>query len=128
MDAVVKPISPAPTILVVEDEDAVRFLFVEILTDQGFDVIEASTGAGALARVAVDTLPALMIIDSGLPDMPGEAVVRLMRRTMPRLKVLFVTGKDANDLAHPLDARTALLMKPFSLGQLVAIVADLVAA
>ncbi|WP_198148898.1 hypothetical protein [Luteibacter yeojuensis] len=68
-----------------------------------------------------------MIIDSGLPDTAGEAVVRLIRRAVHQLKVLFVTGKDVSDLTYPLDARTGLLMKASSLARLGAIVDDLVA-
>jgi two-component system, cell cycle sensor histidine kinase and response regulator CckA len=127
MDDLVTPPFSAPTILVVDDEDAVRFLFVEVLTDRGFNVVEASTGAEALDRLATVPPPALLIVDSGLPDMAGEDVAVAARRNVSDLKVLFVTGKDAGDLAHPLDARTGLLVKPFSLIHLAAVVADLIA-
>jgi CheY-like chemotaxis protein len=84
-------------------------------------------GAGALARLAEDPPPALLVIDSGLPDMAGESTVMNIRETALLLKVFFVTGNDAHGFDHQVDSRTSLLMKPFSLAQLATVVTKLVA-
>lgn len=66
------------TILIVEDDFLLRDAFKILLEDAGYQVLEAGTGAEAL-RLAQERLPALVILDMGLPDQPGLDVVRAMR-------------------------------------------------
>lgn len=66
------------TILIVEDDDLLRDAFKILLEDAGYQVLEAATGAEAL-RLAQERLPALVILDMGLPDKPGLDVVRAIR-------------------------------------------------
>ena len=81
----------AQTILVVEDESKIRSLLRGYLERAGFSVL--STGSGAEALTLVTTaVPDLILLDLGLPDVPGEAVAREVRRTS-RVPILILTAK-----------------------------------
>ncbi len=67
------------TILIVEDDDLLRDAFKILLEDAGYQVLEAATGEAAL-QTAQQRLPALIILDMGLPDRSGLDVVRSMRQ------------------------------------------------
>jgi CheY-like chemotaxis protein len=82
------------TILIVEDDELLRDAFRLLLEDAGYQVLEAGTAAAALA-VAEEKLPALVVLDLGLPDRPGLEVVRSMREN-PALRdtpVIALTGR-----------------------------------
>lgn len=82
------------TILIVEDDDLLRDAFKILLEDAGYQVLEAGTGAEAL-RLVQERLPALVILDMGLPDQPGLDVVRAIRRDPDLLDtpVIALTGR-----------------------------------
>ncbi len=82
------------TILIVEDDDLLRDAFKILLEDAGYQVLEAGTGAEAL-RLAQERLPALVILDMGLPDRPGLQVVRDIRRDpdLAGTSVIALTGR-----------------------------------
>jgi CheY-like chemotaxis protein len=82
------------TILIVEDDELLRDAFKLLLEDAGYQVLEAGSARQAL-DVALDRLPALVVLDLGLPDRPGLDVVRTMRQD-PDLKdtpVIALTGR-----------------------------------
>lgn len=82
------------TILIVEDDELLRDAFKILLEDAGYQVLEAGTAESAL-QVASDRIPALVMLDMGLPDRPGIEVVRAMRRN-PALRdtpVIALTGR-----------------------------------
>ena len=91
------PDAPSPCILLVEDDSLVRMLAVDMLEALGFVVVEAATGAEALA-VDDDTLATLtgLMIDLGLPDRPGEEVAGRLRQRRPDLPVILTSGADAS--------------------------------
>lgn len=68
-----------PTILLVEDDPLLRDAFRMLLEDAGYGVLEAGTAADALAH-AEDAVPAVVILDVGLPDRSGLDVARELRR------------------------------------------------
>lgn len=82
------------TILIVEDDDLLRDAFKILLEDAGYQVLEAATGQAAL-EVAQDRLPALVILDMGLPDRSGIEVVRSIRQDPDLLDtpVIALTGR-----------------------------------
>ena len=82
------------TILIVEDDDLLRDAFKILLEDAGYQVLEAATGAGALAT-AQQRLPALIILDMGLPDRSGIDVVRSIRQDPDLIDtpVIALTGR-----------------------------------
>ena len=89
---------PAPaspnrlTILLVDDDEAVREVTAGILADQGFDIIEAANGVAALEILREARAIDLLLVDFAMPGMNGADVARAARAERPGLPVLFVTG------------------------------------
>ena len=82
------------TILIVEDDELLRDAFRLLLEDAGYQVLEAGTAAQAL-ELAAERLPAIVVLDLGLPDRPGLDIVRTMRQD-PDLRetpVVALTGR-----------------------------------
>jgi two-component system cell cycle sensor histidine kinase/response regulator CckA len=111
------PKSPRmPTILVVDDEQAIRQLTRRILEAGGYEVTEASNGLDAIALLAGGAPLDLLIADLDMPELGGDEMVRRIRTTRPDLRVLYVTGH----IDRLMDARPVLwdgeafLDKPFS--------------
>jgi two-component system, cell cycle sensor histidine kinase and response regulator CckA len=120
----------AETILVVEDQEAVRSLAKVVLTQYGYHVIEASDGEQAIA--VANRLPGqihLLLTDVILPGMNGKEVSDRLRELRPDVKVLFMSGYTADVIAHRgvLDGGVAFLHKPFSPEELAAQVRDVLA-
>ncbi|MBL8570056.1 MAG: response regulator [Phreatobacter sp.] len=138
--AVPPPPKPAPqprddtgagTILLVEDEEAVRAFASRALASRGYTVLEAGSGVEALEVMAgnggqVD----LVVSDVVMPEMNGPTLLGELRKTNPDIKVIFVSGyaEEAfkNDL--PEGQAFAFLAKPFSLKQLIEAVKEQVKA
>jgi PAS domain S-box-containing protein len=108
----------AETILVVEDEDAVRSMVREALEARGYRVLVARNGVEALdlAGRYGDYID-LLISDVIMPQMNGAELAQRLARLRPGLRVLFVSGytDDAVIRLGVLEKRTAFLQKPFSL-------------
>ncbi len=81
--------SPA-TILVVDDEQLIRWTLRERLTAHGYDVVEAGSGADALAAFgdAID----LVLLDFKLPDTDGLQVLRQLKELQPTVPVILLTA------------------------------------
>jgi PAS domain S-box-containing protein len=111
------------TILVVEDEDAIRTLTHRILTRHGYRVVEAATPADALR---LDVTPDLVLTDVVMPGMSGKALSDRLREVTPDLPVLFMSGYTDNVMdRYGLDAAgDSLVHKPFNAQQLLAAVQD----
>ena len=119
------------TVLVVEDDDAVRITAVEMLETCGFSVYEARDGQEALAfaetrKGALD----LLLTDVVMPGISGCELAEAMTAVDPTLRVLYMTGyADEDVLAQPLrDREHVLLKKPFSLVEIVEKVREALAA
>lgn len=81
------------TVLVVDDEPAIRMLIVDVLAELGYQLLEAADAAGGLAVLRSDQKIDLLITDVGLPGgMNGRQLADAGRELRPDLKVLFVTG------------------------------------
>ncbi|MEP7218650.1 MAG: ATP-binding protein, partial [Bacteroidota bacterium] len=105
------------TILVVEDEHAVRALARYILTECGYTVLEAGDGHEALqVCMAHGKWIALLVSDVVLPEMSGRAVSEQLSALFPGLKILYMSGytDDAVIRNGVLQAETSFLQKPFS--------------
>ena len=109
------------TVLIIDDEPAIRMLLVEMLTQSGYRALEAEDGPGGLAILQSDAVIDLLITDVGLPGgLNGRQVADAARESRPGLKVLFVTGYAENALVGNghLDAGMEVLTKPFVLADL----------
>ncbi|MEJ2502355.1 MAG: ATP-binding protein, partial [Gemmatimonadota bacterium] len=114
----VAPVAPAQgceTVLVVEDEDAVRSLIVRTLERRGFDLIAAPDGAAGLATIQTLDRPLhLLLTDAVLPGLSGTALIEEARRLDPATRVLLMSGYATTHFTPGVP----FLSKPFSPGQL----------
>jgi signal transduction histidine kinase/ActR/RegA family two-component response regulator len=104
------------TVLVVEDEEAVRGLARRILADGGYEVLEAADGAAAIELCERhDSEIHLVLTDMVMPGMGGlELADRLLARR-PELRLVVMSGYTERAVdKHDLDARLDFLQKPFS--------------
>jgi DNA-binding response OmpR family regulator len=85
----------AHTILVVEDETKIRSLLRGYLERAGFSVLSTGSGAEAIT-LAASAAPDLILLDLGLPDVPGETVAREVRRSS-RTPILMLTAKSSEE-------------------------------
>jgi two-component system response regulator MprA len=111
----------AARVLVVDDEPAVRDSLARTLRFEGYDVIVADDGVGALDAVRSDD-PDLVILDVMMPRMDGLEACRLLRADQQLLPVLMLTARDSvGDRVAGLDAGADdYLVKPFALQELLA--------
>ncbi len=109
----------AETILVVEDEDAVRRLARRVLERNGYHVIEAGSGDEALA-IGDDVTIHLVLSDVVMPRMNGRELVERLLVRRPGLRVLFMSGYTEDAIARHgvLETGTAFVQKPFTAGDL----------
>jgi two-component system cell cycle sensor histidine kinase/response regulator CckA len=120
--------SNGATIMVVEDEDAIRTLTHRILTRHGYTVVDAAAPADALERfAALGRRPDLLLTDVVMPGMSGKAMADRLRESAPELPVLFMSGYTDNvmDRYGLDDAGDMLLHKPFNAQQLLTAVQDM---
>src|SRR5579862_398192 len=108
-----KSLTGSRTILVVEDDDAVRIPATEFLKMEGFKVLQARSGAEAINIAQQKRAPVdLLITDIVMPVMSGREVARELAEMCPGLKVLYMSG-DAHQAS-----RDEVLQKPFRLDKL----------
>jgi two-component system cell cycle sensor histidine kinase/response regulator CckA len=107
---------PSPTVLVVDDDAAIRQIARRFLEAEGYQVTEASDGLEAIARLRHGTPPDVLMVDFRMPEVNGDELVRHIRDGSSDFKVLYVTGHvDALLDEHPtLREWEAFLEKPFT--------------
>jgi CheY-like chemotaxis protein len=116
-------ISRGRTILVVEDDGAVRRHTCGIVRELGFEVLEAAEAEAALSLIDREPAIALLFTDIGLPGpLNGRQLVEEARRRRPALKILYTTGYTRNAIVHNgvLDQDVELIGKPFTFEGLAA--------
>jgi len=108
------------TVLVVEDEDAVRQFVLEALAQLGFKAVAVSNAEAALRVLADRSDIDVLLTDVVMPGCNGRDLVTRIEQTGRKLKVLYMTGYTQNAIVHNgvLDAGTQLLTKPFTVTQL----------
>ena len=123
-DADIETVEAAPssyrgeeTVLLVEDEELVRQVANEILTLNGYKVLQARHGHEALeiSRAHEGTID-LMVTDVVMPFMGGPELARSLAMTRPAMRVLYMSGYTDDAIVHHgvLSAGTAYLQKPFT--------------
>ena len=117
------------TVMIVEDEDAIRTLTHRILTRQGYDVVEAENPEHAIS-LCEGLKPDLLLTDVVMPGMSGKDLSQRLRERHPDLRVLFMSGYTDNALdRYGLDASgDTLLQKPFNGRELLTAVQDAISA
>ena len=105
------------TILVTEDDETLRNLICGILTDNGYNVLEASNGGSALLKCEKYQEPIHLILsDVVMPEMSGRELVERLILIHPEMKVVYMSGytDDAVILHQIIDENVHFLQKPFS--------------
>jgi PAS domain S-box-containing protein len=123
-EAVPPELSAAPraeageTVLIVDDEPAIRMLVTEVLQDLGHTAIEAADGPSGLKVLQSNVRIDLLISDVGLPGgMNGRQMADAGRQVRPKLKVIFITGYADNAAVGNghLEPGMHVLTKPFAM-------------
>jgi two-component system KDP operon response regulator KdpE len=109
-----------PEVLVIDDEEQIRRLLRGVLGAAGYRVREAADGASGL-REAGSQLPDVVILDLGLPDMPGLEVLRRLREwSQVPILILSVRAQERDKIAVLDAGANDYLTKPFGGGELLA--------
>jgi PAS domain S-box-containing protein len=117
------------TVLVIEDELAVRELVLDVLSDLGYRALEAVDGPSGLKVLQSNARIDLLVTDVGLPGMNGRQVAEAARQARPDLRVLFITGYAENAAITNgfLVAGMEMMTKPFAVDALAARIRDMIA-
>jgi PAS domain S-box-containing protein len=118
-----EPLNEAPavacgeTVVVVEDDPAVRMLVLDLLKELGYSAHEAADAKSALPLLESDMRVDLLVTDVGLPGMNGRQLAEIARQNRPGLKVLFMTGyaQKAAERQGFLEDGMDMVAKPFSI-------------
>ena len=116
-DFAAAPAGGTETVLLVEDEGAVRALSDRALTSLGYRVLAAPNGPDALRVAARHAGPIhLLLTDVVMPEMSGRELMHRLAAVRPGVKVLYMSGYSDEAIAHhgALDPGTSFLQKPFS--------------
>jgi two-component system cell cycle sensor histidine kinase/response regulator CckA len=102
------------TVLVVEDDRAIRYLFTAVLRGSGFVVIACEDGASglAMARAKINEIHAV-ITDSSMPGLDGRQLIAEIRAMRPSMPILVVSGSVEESRPNP-DPSITYLCKPLS--------------
>ena len=109
------------TVLLVEDEGAVRMFGARALRNKGYKVLEAIDGESAFDVInGTDETIDLIISDVVMPGMDGHTLVQLVRQELPDVKVILMSGYAEDVLAEDIERDDTIhfLPKPFSLADL----------
>jgi DNA-binding NtrC family response regulator len=108
------------TVLIVDDDPAMRAMLTDVLTRRRIDVVSDSNGADALARLEAMPIDAV-VLDKEMPGISGLDVLTAVHRGHPRLPVIVITAFGGRRVAHDALARGAsgYLEKPFRVHDLV---------
>lgn len=110
-------IAAGETVMVVEDDPAVRMLVLDLLRELGYNGYEAEDAKTALPLLESNVRVDLLITDVGLPGMNGRQMAEIARQHHPKLKVLFMTGyaQKAAERQGFLEDGMDMVAKPFSI-------------
>jgi two-component system, OmpR family, KDP operon response regulator KdpE len=109
------------TVLIVDDERSIRLSLRTILSNIGFDIVEAARGEEALSLVRTAQFDAVLL-DINMPGLDGVEVCRLMRKESSRLQIVMLTVQGSEDRkVEALDSGADdYITKPFQLRELIA--------
>jgi two-component system, cell cycle sensor histidine kinase and response regulator CckA len=106
------------TVLVVEDEDAIRRVAVRVLSKAGYRVLEAESGDAAMALMSAPDAPRvdLLVTDMVMPGMTGPELAAALDERLPGLRVLFTSGYSRDAVAQQFGLQGGhFISKPYGL-------------
>jgi CheY-like chemotaxis protein len=111
----------ARVVMVVDDDEGVRYGVRALLEALGCDVIEAVDGAGATALFDANAERiALVLLDREMPGMAGDEVLAALRARRPDVRIVVTSGHDLGNAPRG----TRVLAKPFGIDELEALLAE----
>jgi signal transduction histidine kinase/CheY-like chemotaxis protein len=117
-----KPARQSGAVLLVDDEEYIRLVAADMLTELGFTVREADSAQAALRALDEGLKPDLLITDHLMPGLTGVELARAVRARLPATKILIVSGFAETE---GLDPALPRLTKPFVQSELAAALAEL---
>jgi signal transduction histidine kinase len=112
------PVQGTATVLLVDDDDAVRRVIRGGLETRGFKVLEADSGEAALRLAAAET-PQIAVIDYAMPGMDGAETSEQLRRLLPKLPIILASGHaDTAAVERVLGGAATVMRKPFEINAL----------
>lgn len=117
------PVPATPRILVVDDEEAILYVFERYLSVAGYDVAVANNGFDAVGAAEAGPFD-LLITDFRMPGMNGIEVIHALRRLRPGLPALVISGNPIEAGVMPDGVR--FLSKPVSMADLLGIIPSLI--
>ncbi len=130
-NAIPRDLTGKGTILLVEDEEAVRLFGARALRNKGYTVLEADSGDSALELLAsCEERIDMLVTDVVMPRMDGPTLMGHVRRSNPDIQVVFISGYAEDIFRDELenDETINFLAKPFSIRELAAKVKEVMAA
>jgi two-component system response regulator GlrR len=121
------PFSSRPIVLVIDDEPLIRWSLAEGLTEGGFDVQVAGTGAEARATLAAAAGKRIVILlDVRLPDVADLSLLREIRSRWPAAPVIVITahGTDRDQADAAALGAFSFVQKPFDVTEIVRLVGE----
>lgn len=112
----------AQTILVVDDDPAIRKVATRVLELHGYTVLTVATGEAAMDLIAERETPVdLILTDIVMPGMNGHELATWLGAEHPQIRVLFTSGLPEEAVVHrgALDAGTPFIEKPYAIADLV---------
>lgn len=117
------------TIVLVEDEDAIRTFAKNVLTNKGYDVVDFPSAKNAFESLSAKPIKFdLLVTDVLMPEMNGPALVTKLKESIPNIKVIFISGyaEEAFTAEYGDKRDFHFLPKPFSLKQLLITVKEVI--
>jgi two-component system, cell cycle sensor histidine kinase and response regulator CckA len=116
------PLGRKVTVLVVDDEELVRYVTQELLSCLGYDFVAASNGEEAVETIRAGLRPDLVLLDVVMPGMGGVETFRRIRKLVPGIPVLLSSGFTDPEAAATLMAEglNGIIPKPYRMESLSA--------
>jgi DNA-binding NtrC family response regulator len=110
-------------ILLVDDQDTIRFFLEKTLKQEGYEAVTARTGAEAVAK-AREVVPDLVLLDLKLPDMDGLEVLRRIKEIFPEIGIVMITafGDVETAVTAMKNGAYDFVSKPINLDQLLMVI------
>jgi two-component system, chemotaxis family, chemotaxis protein CheY len=114
-------------LLLVDDDEEIRGTLGAVLQAEGFDVLEARNGLHALQQLLRDPLPDLILLDMTMPVMTGFEFLDVQAED-PRIREIPVVAVTVHAKVAQIGGVKRLVRKPFDLGELLAVLRDVIAS
>lgn len=117
-------------VLIVDDEFAIADLLEMVLTDEGYQVLTASTGRQGLERLAQGPRPDLIISDYMMPVLDGVGMIQAIQRseTERAIPYILMSSMPEASVRERIDGYAAYVRKPFRIAAMVMLVAAVLGA